>query len=148
MGKQKVLELISQIVGMELWEILVGPLGIQIQLGKKLNNIASNCIEGEIAIVIQANIVIRSGEKTIYESLFPQDDDEIETFQKHFVGKVILDSRINERENSLHFLVKPNVTLNIYPWTKESEKRWVIVDHRIKNSPGIIVYSDVVEIVE
>lgn len=35
-----------------------------------------------------------------------------------------------------------------YPWTKESEKCWIIYDHRIENPPGIVVYTDGIEIAE
>lgn len=140
-------KLISEIIGMTLWEITIGPSGINIQLGKELDShfMSIPLKEGEISLWVQCNTKIYSesvGGETILLSLFPQEEEETEAYKKYFEGKVVLDAFIREKDQSLHILVEPNIIFSAYPWTKESEKCWTIFERRSEKTKSIIVYSD------
>lgn len=146
-------KLISEIIGMPLWEISIGPSGINIHLGKQLEShfMKIPIMQGEISLWCECNTRIyrdKVGGEIITDSLYPQDKNEEGLFRQYFENKIVADAFIREKDQSLHILVEPNIIFSAYPWTKESEKCWIIYDHRIKNPKGIMVYSDGIEVSE
>ena len=139
------------LTGMPIWEIMISDCGIHIQCGDRFKKNPKLKPVGEISLWCECNVRIyrdKIGGEIITESLFPQNKNEEQLFRKHFENKIIKDAFIREKDQSLHFLVEPNIIFSAYPWTKESEKCWTIFDRKGKDTNGITVYSDCFEISE
>ena len=145
MNNNELSELVSALVGLPIWKITVGATGLNLKFGEKIKNIKYQLNDGEISLWYRCNVRIYRtmvGGELIAESLYPQSEKEKELFEQYFENKVVLDAFYREKDNSIHFIVEPDVILSAYPWKKESEKCWTIFDRRMGKTKWITVYTD------
>jgi hypothetical protein len=137
--------LIDRMKNKTLWDISIGPSGINIQVGKEIKNKNDILSSGEISLWLQCDVKILSVRKEVFFSIFPQGREELAIFKKYLEGKKVIDTSLIKHNNSLKIKLESNITLQIYPQAPESEKCWIVYDNQISNPTGIIVFYKLIK---
>lgn len=148
MKNAKRLTLVRHIRGMRLWDLIIGPSGIDLQLGKRRRHPPFEGVEGEISLWIRTHVQICVGNKIMLKSRFPQKSEEIVRFRKYLDNKNVVRAEVITPGNILRITVSRYTTLFAIPGSKRSKLSWNLYDNRQRNPVGILVYKRAVDVVQ
>jgi len=136
--------LIDKMITKELWDISIGPSGVNIQVGNKIINKGDLLPSGEVSLWIQCDVKIFSNEKEIFFSIFPQGREDLPIYVSYLEGKKIIHTSLDKKNNSLRIDLEFDISVQIYPQSTKSEKYWIIYDNQDNNPDGIIVFNNLI----
>ncbi len=127
MTDTSLIETVSKLEGLPAWEPLIGPCGITLEFGSKLN-IFKGLESGDFSLWAQCEIKVSGHGKLRYPRCYPVKEDQ-ELLDPFIITPAIMKAAVDEKDNSLRLLLHEDVLLSVYPAENEDDGCWLLFDH-------------------
>ena len=131
---------LQKMVGLQIWKVLIGPAGMHLDFGDKLED-ATGFRYGSFSVWIKCAFRITNEHCVFLKRSFPQEEDTGKV--KSLVsGKYVERIDLDENANALRLLADSDLLISAFPGTLKSELCWILFDCTSDPNKNIIVYSD------